>query len=109
MQFHHAAKTLAFIVNTQLNLTGSIMNIKFCIVGVAIALPILFSDVVFADPIVAPFWSGNMMDDFKRPNPAPVTTADQKNPNKPLPAKKSADVTTSINGPFWSGNAIATK
>ncbi len=85
------------------------MNIKFCIAGVFIAMPILFSDVVFADPIVAPFWTGNMMDDFKRPKPAPVVTASQKTAAaKPQTAKMSGQVKTGMGAPFWSGNAIGT-
>ncbi len=90
------------------------MNIKFCIAGVFIAMPILFSDAVFAENIVAPFWTGNMMDYFKRPKPAPVvpklTKASQKTSvNQSQPAKMSGEVTSGMGAPFWSGNAIGTK
>ncbi|XBS70604.1 hypothetical protein ABK905_05360 [Acerihabitans sp. KWT182] len=86
------------------------MNIKLCVAGVAIALPLLFSDAVFADPIIAPFWTGNMMDDFKRPKPKPIVTVSQKTVvNQPQTAKMSGEVKTGMGAPFWSGNAIGTK
>ncbi len=90
------------------------MKIKFFIAGVVIAMPILLTEVAFADAIVAPFWSGNMLDDFKRPKPAPIVTkvvaANQTTTaSQPLPAKKSAAVATGMGAPFWSGNVIATK
>ncbi len=106
--------TLAIIVERSFTLTGFIMNIKFCIAGVFIAIPILFSDAVFADPIVAPFWTGNMMDDFKRPKPAPVVTkvtntSQKTTASQPQSAKMSGEVSSGMGAPFWSGNAIGTK